>query len=193
MWAIVFDGEGHHRALKAEYPISQCSFAQDDFNIVIGDAVLMSGIVHGCIAYGDETIQWDVTYSGEQRPAFFVPGQNQHCKTSKSKKTLVGLPFARFNGSIQVNGETIEIINWVGSQNHNWGSKHTDHYAWGQVCGFDNEPDAFLELATFRIKIGPLFTPFMTPLVVIQRKRICTQFVIKLAMQGAVWLFLLGL
>ncbi len=77
----------------------------------------------------------------------------------------MGLPFARFNGSIQVNGETIEIINWVGSQNHNWGSKHTDHYAWGQVCGFDNEPDAFLELATARIKIGPLFTPFMMPLV----------------------------
>ncbi len=164
LWAIVFDGEGHHRALKAEYPISQCSFAPDDFNIVIGDAVLMPGIAHGCIAYGDETIQWDVTYSGNSDPLFLYPTQLYTAKLPKAK-TLVGLPFARFNGSIQINGETIEIINWVGSQNHNWGSKHTDHYAWGQVCGFDNEPDAFLELATARIKIGPLFTPFMTPLV----------------------------
>jgi hypothetical protein len=30
---------------------------------------------------------------------------------------------------------------------HNWGSQHTDRYAWAQVCGFDSAPDVFLECA----------------------------------------------
>ena len=57
------------------------------------------------------------------------------------------------------------MTEWVGSQNHNWGSRHTDHYAWGQVAGFDTHPDSFLEVGTARLKLGPLWTPFMTVLV----------------------------
>ena len=72
---------------------------------------------------------------------------------------------ATYNGHLTVNGENIPIMNWVGSQNHNWGSKHTDLYAWGQVAGFDTHPESFLEIATARLKIGPLWTPFMTLLV----------------------------
>mgnify|MGYP001587887463 CR=1 FL=1 len=64
-----------------------------------------------------------------------------------------------------VNGARHEIDGWVGSQNHNWGEKHTDKYAWGQVCGFDEDPDAFLEVGCGQIKIGPVLTPPMTVLV----------------------------
>lgn len=51
------------------------------------------------------------------------------------------------------------------SQNHNWGSKHTDEYAWGQVAGFDDAPGTFLECSTARLKIGPLWTPRLTLVV----------------------------
>jgi hypothetical protein len=51
------------------------------------------------------------------------------------------------------------MMDWVGSQNHNWGSKHTDRYSWGQVAGFDAHPESFLEVATARLKLGPLWTP----------------------------------
>jgi hypothetical protein len=33
------------------------------------------------------------------------------------------------------------------------------------VAGFDNAPESFLEVATGQLKIGPLWTPRMTPLV----------------------------
>jgi len=64
-----------------------------------------------------------------------------------------------------VDGVRADIEGWPGSQNHNWGAKHTDRYAWGQVAGFDNAPDSFLEVATGQLKIGPIWTPRMTPLV----------------------------
>jgi len=53
----------------------------------------------------------------------------------------------------------------VGSQNHNWGLRHTDLYAWGQVAGFDNHPGSFLEAATARLRLGPVWTPPLTLIV----------------------------
>ena len=67
-----------------------------------------------------------------------------------------------FDGTLEVDGEAIAIDGWIGSENHNWGRQHTDSYAWGQVVGFDDAPDAFLECATARLKLGPLWTPPMT-------------------------------
>jgi hypothetical protein len=81
-------------------------------------------------------------------------------------KSLVARPSAVFTGSVSVGGRTIDVDGWRGSQNHNWGSRHTDHYAFGQVAGFDNAPDSFLEVATARNRIaGPLWIPAMTPVV----------------------------
>ena len=54
-----------------------------------------------------------------------------------------------------VNGDALEIDDWVGSQNHNWGVRHTDRYAWGQVCGFDNAQTSFLEVASAQLKMVP--------------------------------------
>jgi hypothetical protein len=80
-------------------------------------------------------------------------------------KALVGFPMAVFNGNLVVNDQEVPVQDWVGSENHNWGSGHTDHYAWGQVAGFDNSPQSFLELATARLRIGPFWTPYMTLMV----------------------------
>jgi hypothetical protein len=81
----------------------------------------------------------------------------------------VGLPLAVYNGLLTVNGREIAVTDWVGSQNHNWGSRHTDQYAWGQVAGFDTHPDSFFEVATARVRIGPLWTPYLTPCVLRHR------------------------
>ena len=84
-------------------------------------------------------------------------------------KSCVPLPLASFNGVLRVDGREVRIENWVGSQNHNWGSKHTDLYAWGQVAGFENSPGSFLEVATAKVRIGPFWTPRMTTVVLRHR------------------------
>ncbi|HZJ70838.1 MAG TPA: hypothetical protein VFF36_07900, partial [Planctomycetota bacterium] len=80
-------------------------------------------------------------------------------------KALVGSPNATFDGTLVVDGETVRIDGWRGSQNHNWGRRHTDAYAWGQVAGFDGAPGTFLECSTARLRVGPLTTPPMTVVV----------------------------
>jgi hypothetical protein len=66
---------------------------------------------------------------------------------------------------LRVDGDRVDVSGWIGSQNHNWGSRHTDRYAFGQVAGFDNAPASFLEVITARTKLGPIWAPRLTLLV----------------------------
>ncbi|HSC00027.1 MAG TPA: hypothetical protein VLE45_08935, partial [Burkholderiaceae bacterium] len=53
---------------------------------------------------------------------------------------------------------------------HNWGRQHTDRYAWGQVAGFDGDHgESFLEVASAKLKLGPWWTPWITPIVLRHR------------------------
>jgi len=169
LWAVLFDGEtGNHVVVKRELPMAQSVFSPDEFRVEVGDAQLEPGRLAGSIDSGAHTVTWDLTFTGEAAPLFLLPLDLYEARLPKAK-SLVGLPMATYDGSLLVNGRTIEVNQWVGSQNHNWGAKHTDLYAWGQVAGFENAPDSFLEVATARLKIGPLWTPFMTPLVLRHR------------------------
>ncbi|MBW2595049.1 MAG: hypothetical protein JRC93_03590 [Deltaproteobacteria bacterium] len=165
IWAAYFNGNTkEHTAVKKEFPLSDCLFKENDFNIRVGEASLDSRNAKGMSSSGENSIGWDLDYSGNESPLLLLPPKFYNRSFPKAK-SLVGLPMAVFNGLITVNGMEIPIENWVGSQNHNWGQKHTDHYAWGQVAGFDNDPESFFEIGTARLKMGPVWTPFMTVMV----------------------------
>ena len=171
LWCIWFNGEAKHlTAVKRELPIGECRFAADRFEIAVADARLRQSALSGWAETAGARIEWDLHYGGGELPLFHLP-QKLYDKPLPKAKSLVGLPLAVFNGQLRVNGEVMRIENWVGSQNHNWGSKHTDHYAYGQVAGFDDAPQSFLEIATARIRLGPLWTPWMTPLVLRHKGR----------------------
>lgn len=161
LWAIHSDGASHRvRAAKQEVPIRDCRFAPDGLDVRIGTAGLSSGHLWGA-AEQPHTIRWNLRYRGGDPPVLFLPERLYRTALPKAK-AVSQRPNVVFRGTVEVDGELIVIDDWVGSENHNWGSKHTDSYAWGQVVGFDNAPDAFLEVATARLKLGPLWTPPLT-------------------------------
>jgi hypothetical protein len=165
LWAIAFDRRARKIvAVKEAHPIARCSFAKDRLDVTIADAKLDTGSLRGRATAGGHTITWDLRYSGGGAPILLLPERLYSMRLPRAK-ALVNRPLARFSGSIDVDGTALVIGDWVGSQNHNWGSRHTDRYAWGQVAGFDGHPDAFLECSTARLKIGPLWTPPMSPVV----------------------------
>ncbi len=169
LWAVYFDGEsGRHVAAKQEVPISRCTFSTSEFLAQINDAYLRPGTLAGSAASGAHAISWKLAFTGTAPPLFLLPMKLYRAGLPKAK-SLVSLPWAVFDGSLAIDHATIDVSGWVGSQNHNWGSKHTDHYAWGQVAGFDTHADSFLEVGTARLKFGPLWTPFMTVLVLRHR------------------------
>ena len=165
LWGIYFDGENSTIiACKHAVPISQCSFSNSSLAVRIEDSSLDGSTLHGAISQGAHRFSWDLEYQGDQDPAFLLPLSFYDGGFPKAK-ALTGIPLADFSGHLKVDGREIDVARWRGSQNHNWGIKHTDQYAWGQVAGFDNDPNAFLECSTVRLKIGPLWTPWLTNVV----------------------------
>ncbi len=195
LWAIFFDGEsrvitsdlrsvtvGRHlqpfagvgmpsrsgatqiTAAKSEHPIRACSFGKSDLSARIAEASLDGESLRGEAACGGHRIGWSLRYTTPSEPLLLLD-RGLYAAPFPKAKALVGSPHAAYSGTLSVDGVEIPIDGWVGSQNHNWGSKHTDRYAWGQVAGFDDAPDAFLEVATAQVKVGPLMTPPLTVLV----------------------------
>jgi hypothetical protein len=166
LWAVYFDGaSGRHVALKRSVPISECSFSREaGLDVRVGDARLEEGTLHGTISQHDGRIAWELTYAGDEPPLLLFE-RASYQRRFPSAKALCGTPLAIFHGSVTVNDATVPIDRWVGTQNHNWGSRHTDRYAWGQVAGFDDDPTAVLECSTAKLKLGPVRTPPLSLLV----------------------------
>lgn len=165
LWAVFFDGEsGRISAAKQDVPIANCSFASTGIDAHIGDAVLADAHLAGRARSGGADLAWDLRWSGGGPPLLLLPRPLYERGFPKAK-ALVGTPGARFDGRLVVDGRAVEIDGWTGSQNHNWGSRHTDSYAWGQVAGFDDAPDVFLECSTAQVKLGPVWTPRLSLVV----------------------------
>ena len=171
LWAVFFDGEtNRHAVARQEYGLADCLFDTSAFNVRIGEASLGPGHLQGAIASRGQTLAWELAFEGDSPPILLLP-LKLYQGGFPAAKSLVSLPLARFSGGLSVNGEAIDVAGWRGSQNHNWGSRHTDLYAWGQVAGFDTHPESFLEVATARLRLGPFWTPPITPLVLRHRQR----------------------
>ncbi len=169
LWAIWFDGEtGRHVALKQAYAVGGCEFDAAALRVAIGSARLDERSSRGGLSDARHSIGWELGVEGGEAPLLLVPRRLYETRFPAAK-SFVGLPLARFRGSITIDGASIAIDDWRGSRNHNWGTRHTDRYAWGQVAGFDNAPESFLELATAQLRFGPLWTPAFTPIVLRHR------------------------
>lgn len=165
LWAVWFDGEKREIvAVKEEHPISACRFSGQGLDATIAKARLDAAGLQGAASRGAHAISWSLAYASSSAPLLLLPVHLYEGALPKAK-ALVGSPLARYDGHLVVDGAQIVIDGWVGSQNHNWGVEHTARYAWGQVAGFDDAPDAFLEVTTARVRVGPLLTPSLTVLV----------------------------
>ncbi|HEU5110091.1 MAG TPA: hypothetical protein VFT95_16235, partial [Micromonosporaceae bacterium] len=166
LWAVVFDGRagGGHAVAKVEVPIAACAFATDRFDVRIGDGPAAAVLGPRGLRGAAGEIGWSLAYAGDEPPVYLLPRGLYRGGFPKAK-SLVGVPLARYDGVVRVGDRRIEVDGWLGSQNHNWGSRHTDRYAFGQVAGFDNAQGSFLEVATARNRVGPVRTPALTLMV----------------------------
>jgi hypothetical protein len=158
LWATWFDGERVVTAYDA-VPLDRCSFGPAGLDVRIGDARLVDGQAQG----DAQDIAWDLVYS-DSAPLPLFDERFYDAPFPKAKQLTLS-PTSRVSGTVTVRGETHGLQDWPGCQSHNWGSQHTDLYAWGQVSGFDDDPDTYLECASARLKVGGIPLPVLTPVV----------------------------
>lgn len=165
-WAVWFDGEARQvTAVKDVVPYARCRTSGRGLDVAIADATLDATSLAGAVSCRGHDLSWSLSYTSPEEPLLLLP-ESMYTASFPRAKALVGSPLAVYTGSVTVDGTAQRIDGWIGSQNHNWGSRHTDRYAWIQVAGFDDAPRSFLEVGIAKVKLaGPLHTPWMTPIV----------------------------
>ena len=132
LWAIYFDGETSKvSAVKESRPITECQFSRDCLDVRIGSATLTDGALDGRAASAEHAVSWRLTFAGDSSPLLLLP-EAMYAGGFPKAKALVARPNALFSGTLTVDGREIALSGWRGSQNHNWGSRHTDRYVWGK-------------------------------------------------------------
>lgn len=162
LWAIWFDGDSQRViAVKEEHPLADCSFSADGLDVAIGESRLTGRQLQGSACHAGHDIRWQLEHTGESAPLLFLP-ESYYSRALPKAKSVISRPQICFQGFLEVDGERMAVDGWSGSESHNWGSQHTDQYAWGQVVAFDNAPDAFLECITARVRVGPVPSPWLS-------------------------------
>lgn len=162
LWGIWFDGE-RHAARRIDVPLAAARFQGDRaLDLEIGDARLaldVAGEGEATGAIGD--LSWALRLRGGDGPIRLLPAR-LYAGPFPRAKSIVLAANTTFDGVVRVDREAHRVDGWRGSVNHNWGTAHTDAYAWCQVAGFDDAPDSFLEIITGDVRIAGVRLPRST-------------------------------
>jgi hypothetical protein len=170
VWVMVFDPDGAgNRAIKVGYPLDESDYQYGEWTARIGNATIDDASVQGGVSAGRQSASWDLRIAPSAAPPVKLLTDRGYRAKFPTAKTMVRDPLAVFDGRLDFDGG-LDVNGWRGSVNHNWGRRHTPAYAFGQVCGFDEVPDASLELVTARAAVGPVMLP-PTTLFVLRHAR----------------------
>jgi hypothetical protein len=77
-------------------------------------------------------------------------------------KLLSLSPSTVFDGTLEVDGETVDVTGWPGMVGHNWGEQHAASWVWLHGVAFEGRgTDTWLDVAVGRIALGPVTTPWV--------------------------------
>jgi hypothetical protein len=169
-WAIAFDGEKGHVAVKTSVPFASARFAKDTLDVEVDGVTLRPDATRGALEGGERRIAWDLTLRSDGMPLVHYPRAWMYEARFPASKLVSPYPDLRATGSLVVNGEAWEVDRWPGLLGHNWGPRHAPVYAWGHCNVWEKDEihsdapidDLVLEGVSGRVKVGPVLSPLMT-------------------------------
>jgi hypothetical protein len=163
-WAIVFDREGKHVAVKESLPYAQTEFSKAGLDVTIGELLRFEqGATRGPIERGGHKIAWNLEIAAKDGgPLVHFPIAGMYTGPFPKSKLVSPAPSLEVTGSLTVDGHRTKVTGWRGMQGHNWGRGHADLYAWGHCNHWDQQEDLVVEAASARVRVGPVLTPLIT-------------------------------
>jgi hypothetical protein len=125
--------------------------------IAIGDAVMGPADAEG--ACGGAS--WSLRYSADAPELQHLPRAWMYRAPLPRTKLTSPAPAARFDGSVELPNGTLHLEGWRGMVGHNWGAEHAERWIWLHGVGFAEEPDAWLDVAIGRVRVGGRLTPWV--------------------------------
>jgi hypothetical protein len=129
--------------------------------LTIGEGEIGAGFARGRAAAGGRAAAWDLEFDGAEAPLRHLPYDWMYRAPVPRTKLESRLPDTHFQGWVEIDGGRIDFSGWRGMVGHNWGAEHAERWIWLHGVGFDGAPDAWLDLAVGRARLGPLVTPWI--------------------------------
>ncbi len=104
---------------------------------------------------------WELEPAGEEPGLRHLPRAWMYRAPLPRTKLESPLPDAVFTGWVEAGARRTEVAGWRGMVGHNWGSQHAERWVWLHGVGFDEAPDAWLDVALGRVRIGRATTPWV--------------------------------
>jgi len=105
--------------------------------------------------------EWNLTLSGAGTPLRHLrPGVLYRLPFPRTKLEAP-VPDGIASGWLVFDGAEVDVVGWRATVGHNWGAEHVERWVWLHAAGFEDEPDAWLELAIARIRVGGALSPWI--------------------------------
>jgi hypothetical protein len=165
LWGCTFDPKQPDSTfgIKQYFPTDSWRKSEKSENLIIGvdQGAFYSNRLVGSLQDRDKEISWDLTFEPSSKTFHHI---DQRAKKLFKPKTLICAPNlnVEFSGKVIANREEYHLDRAVGCQQHIWGSKHAESWAWAHCNLFDNEPTAIFEGLAARPRRGPITMPPLT-------------------------------
>ena len=168
-WAIAFDREHGHVAVKTQVPLERARFARGSLDVEVDGCELSLGRARGSLATGGRRIDWDLAVGPERSSAIqHLPRASLYEGRFPANKLVTPLADSRISGVIEVArgdgsaGGPWRVDAWPAMIGHNWGPAHARLYAWVHCNTWDDAEDLTFEAVSARVRIGPVLSPMAT-------------------------------
>lgn len=172
VWFTLFDREADGpRATKLTVPASGVSVPAGGW-IRVADAEIGPGRAEGSLAVEPSAgvagaaptvtrAAWSLRFDGDRRPCHYLPADWLYEAPLPRTKFVAPFPDAVFDGTLELDGESIEIAGWPGMIGHNWGTEHAERWIWLEGTGFADAPDTWFDAGAARVKLGRRVSPWV--------------------------------
>jgi hypothetical protein len=109
----------------------------------------------------DRVAAWDLEVAGDPAALRHLPREWMYRAPLPRTKLESPRPDAVFTGWLEAGGRRAEVAGWRGMVGHNWGTEHAERWVWLHAVGFDEAPEAWLDVALGRVLVGGALTPWV--------------------------------
>jgi hypothetical protein len=167
LWCVLFEKGRPPRVVKEDVPVDRVVFAEDSIGLVGDDILISPQRTATRVRDGIREASWEIDIEVESgsvgEPLIHFPYARMYELPFPKKKVLTPAPRTRWNGRLTFADETIEIEDWIGFRNHNWGTEHAFCYAYGNCNHFPDDPDVIFDGFSAKIRLGPWWkSPFLS-------------------------------
>jgi hypothetical protein len=162
VWCTVFDGTPDSSIGERPGPF-MCRESTSELSVPPGGWIEV-----GLSRFGPDraegscgTASWSLRFDSAESELRHLPWAMLYKTPLPRTKLTSPMPAARFSGTLRIGEREIELEDWLGMVGHNWGAEHAERWIWLHGAGFEQAPDAWLDVAIGRILVAGRMSPWV--------------------------------